>query len=608
MCGIAGVHGWVDERMLEEMLSLLVHRGPDDVGTFIDRDAGVMLGNRRLSIIDLHSGHQPMSGEDGEITVVFNGEIYNHRALRENLKDRGHRFKTDCDTEVLVHLWQEYGREMPRHLEGMFAFSLWDAKDRELFLARDRLGIKPLYWATVNGGVVWASEIQPLILSGADTAIDERAVYNYFYTRYTPWPDTPLEAVRKLPPGSSLTITSEGVVCDRYWQLNPNRKVESFGQLSDRVRVLLEESVERRLMSDVPIGAFLSGGLDSTAIVGLMSEHVDDLRTFSVSFDDPTLDESNEAQFVADHFGTDHTELVVDLSSLDRFEDVICRLGEPVADPAILPTALLAEAASDDVKVVQTGEGADELFGGYYRYRHVPRHRRLAAHIPGPILRGVSRFADIAPGGIKHLRYAGSMASDRDAIVATASRLDLPPNLYLETNLRPETSGLLECVEATFDYASEDFESKLEAFDMNHWLPDDLLYKVDQATMLSSLEARVPYLSTDLVETVYGLPADVKLSAGFKPLLRSAVSDIVPERTLSRDKQGFELPLDDWFRGNHAVVDRYLDGNLLDATPVVNKIDVLDLLKHHRQGRRNLGDTLWKVMSYVAWYDVVVRD
>lgn len=608
MCGIAGVRGWVDENVLDSMLDCLVHRGPDDRGKFADPDAGVMLGNQRLSIVDVEGGHQPLSNEEGDVTVVFNGEIYNHEDLRTDLEARGHRFNTRCDTEVLVHLWEEHGRDMPRYLDGMFAFSIWDSEDEKLFAARDPLGIKPLYWARVDNGVAWASEIQPLLAAGAETKIDERAVFNYFYARYTPWPQTPLKAVRKLPPATSMTVTGDGVEHSRYWRPSPNNTDASFSRISDRVRKLLELSVERRLMSDVPIGAFLSGGLDSTAVVGIMTRYVDDLRTYSVRFEDPSIDESDEARYVADHFGTDHQELTVDLNSFNRFEEVVTRLGEPVADPAILPTALLAEAASEDVKVVQTGEGADELFGGYYRYRQAPRHRKLASHVPASLLRAVGSFSERVPIRSDYLRYATAMASDVDAVVGTASRMDVPPSNYLATNQTPMTSGFRESVEESFKYADETFESRLEAFDLTHWLPDDLLYKVDQATMQSSLEARVPYLSTDLIEAVYGLPPELKLQGGYKPLLREAVAELVPDRTLRRDKQGFELPLDAWFRRDHLFVNKYLEVDILEKTPVVDRDAVLDLLDTHRRGTRDCGDSLWKILSYVAWYDTIVRD
>lgn len=625
MCGIAGVLGRGDEATLGGMLDCIRHRGPDEDGRHLDPDAGLWMGMRRLSIVDLAGGSQPIYNEDGSVAVTFNGEIYNYPALREDLEERGHRFETDSDTEVLVHLWEEYGERTPEHLNGMFAFAIWDADAETLFLARDRLGIKPLYYTTTATGtgenavgesLAWGSELPAVLAAGTDRTLDERAVYNFFSLRYSPWPATLFEHVRKLPPGTTLTASTAGDGADRlaidrrrYWDIDAGGPTgeTSLAAASRRVHDLLEASVRRRLMADVPVGAFLSGGLDSSAVVGFAARHHEGpLKTFSVGFPGAEQDESDEARFVADHFGTDHHRFDVDLSSMDAFGDLVRHYGEPLADPAALPTMLLSRYAREEVKVVLTGEGADELFAGYHRHRLVPRHRRVARRLPDVAFSLADRVRDAAGSTEtvgRYSAYAASLASDERAVLDAARRYsDLAPEAYLDTGETTATSGLEALVADAVDHAvGEETLQRLCAFDLRHWLPDDLLYKVDGASMAASLEARVPFLDHELVEYVVGLRPGLKTD-GYKGVLSRAVADLVPRRTRERNKHGFDVPVSTWFREDHEAVARWLTEERVRETPFLDPADVFALHDAHRRGQRDHGMTLWKVLTYVAWY------
>jgi asparagine synthase (glutamine-hydrolysing) len=603
MCGIAGVLDIPDEGRLGRMLSSLTHRGPDDEGRFTDPTGPLSMGARRLSIVDLDGGAQPISNEDGTVTVAFNGEIYNYEPLRAALEAEGHRFETDCDTEVLVHLWEEYGADMPTHLHGMFAFSIWDSETETLFLCRDRLGIKPLFVHESDEGLVWASELAAVLESGIDVAVDPRSVYRYFSFRYTPQPDTLVESVRKLPPGHSLTVRGGQTAQRRYWSLDQTPTDASVDELADRVRDHLEASVRKRLMGDVPVGAFLSGGLDSSAVVGLMTREVDDVRTYSIGFEDDSVDESAEARFVAEEFGTDHTEARVDLDSMETFGRVVERFGEPLSDPASLPTLLLADRASEDLKVVLTGEGADELFGGYDRYRRLVRHQPIVGHAPAAVLKTAKSVGDHAGEYGKYFRYLSSLRDVDTAVIEAARWYEPDPGTYLTDIPRDDFSD----VRASMGDRSEPLK-RMEAFDVTYRLPDQLLYKVDHTTMAASLEARVPYLDHELVELAARVPASVKLDGRYKPLLRRAVSDVVPDRVMQRSKHGFTVPIGRWFREGHDGIEAWLTEGKVAAAPYLSVDDVFEMLSAHRRGDADHQMRLWKVLSYVTWYHTHIQD
>lgn len=610
MCGIAGVYGWTDDQILEAMLSRIKHRGPDERGHFIDEEASIMMGARRLSIIDIGGGTQPMVNEDGDIVVIFNGEIYNHQELRKRLKKSGHRFTTDCDTEVLVHLWEEYGDSMPSYLDGMFAFSIWDSTRESLFLARDRLGINPLYYAETDSGFIWGSELQSILATGIDCLIDEIGVYNYFALRYSPSPRTLIKEIKKLEPGTSLYVSSSEITKNRYWDVEPSRMTGSTTGSADHVYDLLRKSVHQRLMADVPIGAFLSGGIDSSSIVGIMSDMCEnEVETFSVGFQAEEFDESDEAEFIADYFGTNHNQIEVDLSSMDVFGSVIRSCGEPLADPAVLPTLILSEHATKKVKVVLTGEGADELFAGYPQYKMIPKHRSLFDWLPTTAFELAGAIGNTTPWASKYFKYFSTLRSDKEAILGWAQGFDVPVEEYTRITTSDRNSDLNRMISEAFDTSgTSDCLERMLTFDLKFPLPDNLLYKVDQATMAASVEARVPYLDHDLVEFVHTVPSKYKdASNQSKPLLKKAVSDILPERTLNREKQGFNLPIQRWFRKDHEAISRWITEENMKEVPYIDQSAVFDLWRAHQRGKSDHGLTLWKILNYVAWYHQVIK-
>ncbi|WP_436346556.1 asparagine synthase (glutamine-hydrolyzing) [Natronorubrum sp. FCH18a] len=617
MCGIVGAYGWTNDETLSSMLDWIEHRGPDEEGSYLDRDAGLMMGARRLSIVDLEGGSQPKWNEDESVGVVFNGEIYNHAALRESLSRKGHRFESECDTEVLVHLWEEYGEEMVTHLEGMFAFSIWDRDADTVFLARDRFGIKPLYYGETDRGFVWGSELPALLIGGVDRTIDPSAVYNHFSLEYTPAPQTLLEDVRKVEPGQTVTIGPEGVETRTYWSL---RDIEtgsatgSFSSLSDRLRTLLERSVEKRLMADVPVGAFLSGGLDSSAVVGIASELKDDpLKTYSVSFNDDKLDESREARLVADHFGTDHHEVNIDLSSMDLFGEMIRYLGEPTGHLQMLPMYALSERASQDVKVALAGEGSDELFAGYPWYQHVPEHKRKVDFMPEFTHDVAGAVAQVSPVGNKHLRYYSGLKNNEEMLLShvcgfTTFRPE--PDEFLRTGKTAETSGLRSNVdEITEQVADPSLVQHMSAYETSYTLPDYHLYKADHMSMAQSLELRVPFLSTEMVEFAHSLPVQHKVTQNdVKRVLKDAVGDLLPGEIIERKKMGMRPPVEDWFQNDHNAIETWFTREKLRRTPYVDADRATALREAHRRGEQSVGRTLWMILTYVAWYHTIVDD
>lgn len=608
MCGIAGAFGWTNDVVLDAMLDDIVHRGPDECGTFFDSSAPLMMGARRLSIVDLENGSQPISNEDGSVVAVFNGEIYNHDSLRQSLESRGHKFKTQCDTEVLVHLWEEYGDDFPQYLNGMFAFSIWDADEEVLFLARDRLGIKPLYVAEFDERFLWGSNLQSLLTAGVEPELDEQAVYNHLRLRYTPASRTLVSAVSKIKPGTSLTVTDKGVKEQTFWQATDYINSKDPADPAGQIRTIFEDSVQKRLMSDVPLGVFLSGGLDSSAVVALMSQYMDEpVRTFSVGFAASEVDESAEAQFVADYFGTDHHEIEVDISSMSVFDDLIRNASEPIADPAILPTLLLSEFANTEVKTVLTGEGADELFAGYHRYSHMRDRHRSLRRVPRQLYQTAQRLAGAVGVYDDKLNRNAVYLEEEELLFKAATRFRTSPASYLATSA--DDTDLRELVTDVSERVDGSTIEKMFAYDISYWLPDNLLYKVDHASMHHSLEARVPFLDHRLVELAMSISPDTKLSGqSNKPVLKQSVNDLVPDRTLNRSKHGFEVPVAQWFRSDYEPIAKWLTESRIDAAPYVDASRVFALWNEHKSGDKDHSGTLWSVLTYVSWYHLVIQE
>jgi asparagine synthase (glutamine-hydrolysing) len=610
MCGIAGIFSFdgrpVDAEVLRRMCAVMVHRGPDDEGFYVRSDVG--LGMRRLSIIDLSTGHQPVGNEDGSVWVVLNGEIYNFADLRAELERRGHAFSTATDTEVIVHLYEEYGTRCVNKLRGMFAFAVWDARRRQLLVARDRLGIKPLYYAHVDGRLFFASEVKALLqVPEIDTRLSWSAVNHLFTFLSTPRAESIVADVRKLEPGHILVATArDGLRTERYWNVrfepDYRRSEDSF---VEGLRELLEESVRLHLVSDVPLGAFLSGGVDSSAVVATMARLTGrPVKTFSIGFREPDFTELEYARLVARQFGTEHHELTIEPDVVDVIEDLAWHLDEPFGDPSALPTFMVSKLAADHVTVVVSGDGGDELFAGYDKYVVEARERRY--RLPAAARRALGALAGLIPDGVTGRNFLGHLAltgPDRYLNASTLFRQDQKRKLF-----RPETFDLIAAHdpwrEAARDLAtaSGGWLAALQYLDLHSYLPLDILTKVDRMSMAHSLEARVPLLDHKLVEFAATVPAELQLRHGTtKYLFKRAMRGILPDTILDRPKRGFGVPLARWFRGQLAGFVRDL---LLSETSrrrgIFNTAYIGQLLDRNERGRE-LDLPLWTLVSFELW-------
>ena len=621
MCGIYGVvrwHGSVEGSTLAAMDAALAHRGPDDSGTLLDGPCA--LGMRRLSIIDLAGGRQPIASEDRAVWVVMNGEIYNHRALRRGLVDAGHRFASECDTEVLVHLYEEHGERFVDSLRGMFAAAVWDRRTRTLTLARDRLGIKPLYYMLLDGGdggIAFASEARALLaVPEAPRAIDPTALSHYLSFGTTPADRGLLRDVRKLEPGHVLRV-EEGRVHSprRYWHLRfPTLEPAlSEAEAEEHLRALLVDAVRAHLESDVPVGAFLSGGLDSSTVVALMAREGHRPHTFSVGFDERDFDELRYARLVADRFGTRHDELVVRPDVWSLVEDVVRDLDEPLADVSAIPTWLVSRRAARRVKVVLSGDGGDEVFGGYPRYGQELREARRLDRLPGSVRRGlgaVSRWLPDRARGRRWLRHASLAPHLRYVDEQSLFPSDLKARL-VTADLARALAAVADPVEervALHAHAPRDPLARLLYLDTHTYLPLDILTKVDRMSMAHSLEVRPPLLDTPLVEAMAAMPSRWKVDgAEHKRLFRRAVRPWLPPEILAREKRGFGVPIRAWFRGPLRAGVREL---LLERRTVERGLfdpaGVRAVLDEHESGRRDQSLQLWSLLVLELWTRAVL--
>ncbi len=602
MCGIAGVFGAVDELALMPMLAAMRHRGPDDEGVLALDDA--TLGARRLAIIDPEGGHQPVRDEDGRVGAALNGEIYNHAALRRDLEARGHRLRSRCDTEVLPHLYEELGDGMLALLRGMFAIAVWDGRRRRGMLARDRMGEKPLFYARAGDSLVFASELRALLRHARIPAqLDEDAVRLYLTLGYVPGPETIVRGVRKLGPGERLVYDNGRVEVQRWWDLvpaDPAYGVSASGA-AEELRALLVDAVRAQREADVPVGVLLSGGVDSAGIAALLAHGADAarVRTFTVGFADGDFDERGPARAVARALGTDHAEIEVASPDLDGLLDVFASLDEPIADQAALPTYLIAREARRHVTVVLTGEGSDELFGGYPRYRWTAAANG-AARIPAPLraaMRGAIR--SVAPARARHaglLLHPGPPSARRlDWVgILAPAQVDRLTGSHGTAAL---TLGRLAEIGARYEAQGVEADMLL---DTRTWLVEDVLTKADRMTMAHSLEARAPYLDQRVVEFATALPAALRLRGReTKPLLRAALRGILPEAVLQRPKQAFRVPVDRWLA---SALRDHLSDLLLDRDAIAGTLfERRELERLMLEGDGVAGRGLWALAALEGW-------
>ncbi len=618
MCGIAGIlntgpkPGKPD---LDAMMARLGHRGPDETGSAIA--GSCLLGHTRLSIIDLETGRQPLTDEDGNVLLVCNGEIYNFRELRDDLEARGHRFRTSSDNEVIVHLYEEHGPDCVEHLDGMFAFALWDEPAGRLLLARDRTGEKPLVYYHGSGFFAFASELNALLaIDAVPRLLDVEALHHYLSYLAVPFPRTIYEGVRKLPPAHRLVIENGAARLERYWRIAAEPEDCRLDDAADRVRAAVEEAVRSRLVADVPLGAFLSGGIDSSIIVGLMSKHeIEQVRTFSIGFGDPDYDELRYARIVAEHFGTSHTEFQVTPDAVAVLPLLARHYGEPFADPSAIPTYYLARETAAHVKVALTGDGADEAFGGYPRHiaaracgqvdRVTPSLAKLIGLLGSVLPKGKDRKSSLRRArlllGAMHL----SPAKRHAAWLAYASEAD-KQNLY--TPAYAEATMDCDASDAFIDaYAAcaalRDPAAAAMFADLAMYLPNDPLVKMDIATMASGLEARAPLLDHRVVEAAFRIPSRHKLYGGRgKFVLRYAFRDLLPDVIYSRGKMGFGVPIARWLREDLAP---FAEQTLLRSETVLNRVfstpSVEQLLTEHRSGKADRAYTIWTLLCFELW-------
>jgi asparagine synthase (glutamine-hydrolysing) len=623
MCGIVGQfnHGDgapVSEDTLHRMCAAIVHRGPDHEGHFVDGAFG--MGMTRLSINDLEGGHQPLANEDGSVVVVCNGEIYNSPALRRELEAHGHRFDSHSDVAVIPHLYEEHGEDFVRHLDGMFALALWDKRTRRLCLARDRMGIKPLYVATRAGAVAFASEITALMAAGWCEDLDLTSLHHYLSLGYVPAPGSIFAGVRKLDPGTQVTFASgRPPVERRYWELRfapemPARRDEDY---VEEVLAALRAAVKSHLLSDVPIGVFLSGGVDSSGLVGLMSEFATQrIQTFSVGFEEKSFDELELARQVATRYGTDHHEIVVRPDALRVLPALVHHFGEPFADSSAVPVYYVSELAHRSVKVVLSGEGADEVFAGYETYlagKLAAAYRRLPGVLGGTLLPAIVRRLPVSHAKVsldyKAKRFvAGANLPLADGhfwwkvVLSEAAQAELCVAAARDPHL--ETAALYR--EAAKRAGSDDWLARLQAIDAHIYLPDDILTKADRMSMAHSLEARVPYLDTALVELAARLPSDVKLRRFSKKwILKRALANHVPTSILTAKKRGFNVPVPSWLRGElHDMVADVLSPTALRRVGLFDPSYVQRLISEHDSMRADHSRPLWTLLVFMSWYDM----
>ena len=623
MCGICGFAGFRDDERLTRMVRSLVHRGPDDEGRYVE-DA-VSLAMRRLSVIDVAGGRQPIWNESRTIGVVMNGEIYNFQELRNALITKGHRFETKCDTEVLVHLYEDYGEACVEHLRGMFAFALWDRDRQVLLLARDRLGIKPLFYAHVGSRFWFASEIKALLAGGLERTVDAQALRQYLTFLYVPSPQTIFEGIRQLPPGHILTLTRGELRVRRYWSLRPDPEAIGLGaeEAEERLLAHLKEAIRLHLISDVPLGVFLSGGMDSTTLVALMRTVSDSrIRTFTIGYGgaDETYNELTFARLVAERFGTDHHEEILEPHAVDLLPRIIQAFDEPFADSSAIPNYLVSQVARRTVTVALAGHGGDELFGGYPRYLG-QRAGTLYDRLPSSLRRGLasaSRWIPESvhshnwPGRIRRFLEAGSLPADERYL----RWITFLPSEWGEEALTPDTRARAgpnrpEQVYGQLYRAweSSDPAERAMALDVQTYLPGDLLVLGDRMSMAHSLEVRVPFCDHVVAQFALGLPAHDRFRHGrLKSFLKKTLAPFLPAEVLTRSKQGFKVPLARWFNADlKEMVHELLSEDTIRQRGYVRYSYVQWLLEEHESGRRNLTDQIYALLVLEIWQRACVE-
>ena len=618
MCGICGIYNAhtqepVSQDSIDHMTSLISHRGPDDRGAYLDGPVG--LGFARLSIIDLEGGHQPMSNESGDIWIVFNGEIWNYKQLRKELTEKGHHFRTHSDTETIVHAYEEYGVDCVARLHGMFAFAIWDAPRRRLLLARDRAGKKPLYYTTVHGDFLFASEIKSLLHDPRiKREVDLQALADFLSVRFVPAPATLFANIYKVLPGHWLLYEDGNLREECYWDYTfaptEHRPISEYIQ---GIRQHVRRAVEERMIADVPVGTLLSGGVDSSIVTGTMSQlthHA--VKTFAVGFDVPGFSELPYARLVADHFGTEHHELVVKCSDLTQYWPLLTwHRDEPVSEPSDIGVYLISQLARQHVKVVLSGECGDEIFAGYPKYI-VDWMARYYHILPAPIRdKVITPLLDQLPYSMRKLKTAARTLSQPDtqrwmAWFGTFNGSLKANILSASTQASIDSDASRVFRRWLAGNPQRDNLSSMLYLDTKIWLPDNLLMKGDKMTMAASLEARMPLLDYKLMEYAASIPSNIKVRPfQAKYLLKRAFADFLPEPILTRKKMGFNVPTGTWFReGQRNLITQLLLSERAHSRGYLNNGFVASMLRDHLEGRMNYQAQLFLLASLELWFRV----
>lgn len=618
MCGISGIFYADRQRSvalsdLQNMTRPMTHRGPDDEGFYQDQNLG--FGFRRLSIIDLSTGHQPLANEDDTVWIVFNGEVYNFPEIRQSLLAKGHQFKTQTDTETIVHLYEEYGPRCVEYLRGMFAFAIWDQKKQKLFCARDRFGIKPFFFHLSDKRFVFGSEIKTVLGAGGfHQAMDWQALDDYFTNRYIGPEHTIFQEIRKLPPGHFMEISArEGqfhVNQQPYWDIHfapeYGRSEEDW---CEELEAVLKESVKMRMISDVPLGAFLSGGIDSSSVVALMAQMSSQpVKTFSIGFQEEEFNELPYAREIAQKYGTEHYEQIIEPESIGLLPRMIPAYDEPFADASAIPTYYVSKYAREHVTVVLSGDGGDELFAGYdsyskldrlHKYNRMPHafnklfwgnvHKMLPNKVKG---KGISYYLSLEKDLVSAHLALWTQPERRELYQPDMwSKIGQPSELYKEAILRKSNA--------------KDYLSQVQELDMRTFMVDDVLTKVDRVSMLNSIEARVPILDHKVAELSFRMPPEIKMKQGEKKyILKKAMARHLPPNILSHKKQGFGIPLKMWFKDS---LNEYMNDRLLSPqSPLndyLNPAYIAKVLQDHQTGMRDLNGKIWSLLVMDAWLE-----
>ncbi len=631
MCGICGKLNFennkpVERQLIQRMASALAHRGPDDEGVYVKGNIG--LGHRRLSIIDLSpAGHQPMCNEDRTVWIVFNGEIYNFLDLKEELLKKGHIFRSNSDTEVILHLYEEEGPECVKRLRGMFAFGIWDDRNKSLFLARDRVGKKPLFYYSDNRCLIFASEIKAIL---QDPAVGKKpdfiAIHHYLTYQSVPSPFSAFEGIKKLPPAHYLVCKDSKIGLKRYWKLSylPKFSIKTPAQekeLEVELLNMLKEAVRIRLISDVPLGAFLSGGIDSSAVVALMSQIMEQpVKTFSIGFYEESYDETKYAKIVADRFGTHHTEFRVKPDAMEILPKLVWHYNEPFADSSAIPTYYVSKLAREYVTVALSGDAGDENFAGYPRSvtnELLSRYDKIPAVFRKWIIPSIIAILP-AMGGprsfirkLKNSAWVMSLSPELRNAHSLCHFNNRDKALLYTDGFKAKTRGIDSFKVILEKYSESDADNFLERTlytDVNLYLADTLLVKVDIASMANSLEVRCPFLDHKFMEFAARIPANLKLKGTeTKYILKKALRGILPDETLDREKMGFGVPIDRWFRNElkEMVYDTLLGRRCIERG-YFNRAFVQRILDEHGEGKRNWHSPIWNLLMLELWHQMFI--